>query len=102
LLFVYVGKLVSVAQYDLPFAVFAAVGLGAAQGPGRGVVTGVAGHALQVDGIGEVIADDRHDVLRGAVGGLDAGGGPVEPRADLFPASFVTAERAHDHHVIGV
>ena len=66
------------------------------------MITGVTGHVLQVDGVGEVIADDRHDVLRGAIGGLDAGSGPVEPRADLFPASFVTAERAHDHHVIGV
>ena len=102
MLFVFAGKLVSVAQYDLPLAVFTAVGLGAAQGPGRGVITGVTGHVLQIDGVGEVIADDRHDVLRGAVGGLDAGGGPVEPRADLFLASFVTAERAHDHHVIGV
>ena len=46
LLFVFLGKLVSVAQYDLPLAVFAAVGLGAAQGPGRGMVTGVTGHVL--------------------------------------------------------
>ena len=102
LLFVFAGKLVSVAQYDLPLAVFTAVGLGAAQCPGLRLITGVTGHVLKVDGAGEVIADDRHDVLRGAIGGLDAGGGPVEPCADLFPASFVTAERAHDHHVIGV
>jgi hypothetical protein len=102
LLFVFAGKLVGVAQYDLPFAVFAAVCLGAAQGPGRWVITGVTGHVLQIDGAGEVIADDGHDVLGGAVGGLDAGGGPVKPRADLFPASLVTAERAHDHHVTGV
>ena len=102
MLFVFAGKLVSVAQYDLPLAVFTAIGLGAAQGSGRGVIAGVTGHVLQVDGVGEVIADDRHDVLRGAVGGLDAGGGPVEPCADLVPATFVAAERAHDHHVIGV
>jgi hypothetical protein len=102
LLFVLAGKLVSVAQYDLPFAVFTTVGLGAAQCPGLRLITGVTGHMLQVDGVGEVIADDRHDVLRGAIGGLDAGSGPVEPRADLLPASFVTAECAHDHHVIGV
>ena len=102
MLFVFAGKLVSVAQYDLPLAVFTAVGLGAAQCPGLRLITGVTGHVLQVDGVGEVIADDRHDVLRGAIGGLDAGGGPVEPRADLFPASFVTAECAHDHHVTGV
>jgi hypothetical protein len=75
LLFVFAGKLVSVAQYDLPFAVFTAVGLGAAQCPGLRLIAGVAGHVLQVDGVGEVIADDRHDVLRGAVGGLDAGAG---------------------------
>ena len=90
------------AQYDLPLAVFTAVDLGTAQRPGLWLITGVTGHVLQVDGVGEVITDDCHDVLRGAVGGLDADGGPVEPRADLFPASFVTAERAHDHHVIGV
>jgi hypothetical protein len=90
---VFAGEFVSVAQDDLPLAVFPAVGLGAAQGPGLRLITGATGHVLQVDGIGEVLADDRRDVLRGAVGGLDAGGGPVEPRADLVPASFVTAER---------
>jgi hypothetical protein len=31
------------------------------------VITGVTGHVLQIDGAGEVIADDRHDVLRGAI-----------------------------------
>ena len=102
LLFVLARKLVSVAQYDLPLAVFTAVGLGAAQGPRLRLISGVTGHVLQIYGVGEAIAGDRHDILRGAIGGLDARGGPVEPRADLFPASFVTAERAHDHHVIGV
>jgi hypothetical protein len=102
LVFVFAGEFVSVAQYDLPFAVLTAVGLGAAQGPGLRLITGATGHVFQVDGIGEVLADDRRDVLRGAVGGLDAGSGLVERRADLVPASFVTAERAHDHHVIGV
>jgi hypothetical protein len=63
LLFVFFRKLVSVAQYDLPLAAFTAVGLGAAQCPGLRLITGVTGHVLQVDGVGEVIADDRHDVL---------------------------------------
>ena len=102
MLFVFAGKLVSVAQYDLPLAVLAAVGLRAAQCSGLRLVAGVTGHVLEVDGPGEVITHDRHDVLRGAIGGLDAGGGPVEPCADLFPASFLTPERAHDDHVVGV
>jgi hypothetical protein len=59
LLFVFAGKLVSVAQYDLPLAVFAAVGLGAAQCPGLRLIAGVTGHVLKIDGAGEVIADDR-------------------------------------------
>jgi hypothetical protein len=46
LLFVFAGKLVGVAQYDLPLAVFTAVGLGAAQGPGLGLISGVTGHVL--------------------------------------------------------
>jgi hypothetical protein len=54
LVFVFAGEFVSVAQYDLPLAVFAAVGLGAAQGPGLRLITGVTGHVLQVDGVGEV------------------------------------------------
>ena len=41
MLFVFAGKLVSVAQYDLPLAVFTAVGLGAAQCPGLRLITGV-------------------------------------------------------------
>jgi hypothetical protein len=100
--FVFAGEFVSVAQYDLPPAIFTAVGLGAAQCPGLRLITGVTGHVLQVDGTGGVLADDRHDILRDAIGGLDAGSGPVEPCADLAPASLVTAERARDHHVIGV
>jgi len=51
LLFAFAGELVSVAQYDLPLAVFTAVGLGAAQGPGLRLVTGVTGHVLQIDGV---------------------------------------------------
>ena len=66
MLFVFARKLVSVAQYDLPLTDFTAVGLGAAQCPGPRLITGVTGHVFQVDGAGEVIAGDRHDVLRGA------------------------------------
>ena len=66
MLFVCAGELVCVAQDDLPLAVFTAVGLGAAQCPGPRLITGVTGHVFQVDGAGEVIAGDRHDVLRGA------------------------------------
>ena len=93
LLFVFAGEFVSVAQYDLPLAVFTAVSLGAAQGPRLRLITGVAGHVLHVDGVSEVIADERHDVLRGAIGGLDAGRGPVEQGADVVPAPFVTCLR---------
>lgn len=59
------------AQYDFPLAVFAPVGLGAAQSPGRGLVAGLTGHVLQVDGVCEAVGDDGYDVLRDAVGGLD-------------------------------
>ena len=99
---IFTGKLVSVAQHDLPLAALTAVDLGATQCPGPRVISGATSHVLQVYGVSHVVCDDRHDVLRNPIGGFDSLGGPVEPGADLLPASLVTAERAHDHHVIGV
>ena len=48
------------------------------------------------------LADDGYDVLRGAVGGLDARSGLVKPGADLFPATLVPSECAHDYDIVGV
>jgi len=98
-LLVFVGKLVSVAQHDLPLAVFTAVGLGTAKCPGPRAISDVAGHVLQVDGVGQVIPDDRHDIFRGAIGGLDAYGGPVEPgthlRVRLFKKYLISGYFGH-------
>jgi hypothetical protein len=82
-------KLVGVAQHDFPLAIFAAVGLGTAKRPGLRTISGMPDHVFQVHGVGEVITYDCHDVLRGAIRRLDAGGCPVEPRADLLPAALV-------------
>jgi hypothetical protein len=60
------------------------------------------GHVLQVDRIGKTVTDDGHDILCDTVRGLDPGRSSVESGADLFPASLVTAEGAHDHHVVRV
>lgn len=45
---VFAGKLVSVAQHDLPLAVFTAVCLSTAKCPGLHAISGAAGHVLQV------------------------------------------------------
>src|SRR5208283_2424469 len=102
LLLVLMRKLIGMAQHDFPLAAFPAVGLGAAKRPGLRAIAEVAGHVLQVHGEREIIMDDRHNVLRDAVGRLNALGGPVKAGAHLIPAALVTAECAHDHYVIGM
>ena len=102
LVLVFAGKLVGVAQDDLPLAVFTPIDLGATQRPWLRLITGVTSHVLQVDGVCEVILDDRHDVLCNSIAGLNTFRCPVESGANQIPTALVTAERAHDHHVIGV
>jgi len=100
-LLVSAGKLVSVAQDDSPLAVFTAVSLGAAKRPRLRAITDMTGHVLQVNGVGEVITNERHDVFRDPISSFDAFGCPVEPGAHLLPAAFVTAKRPHDHYIVG-
>jgi hypothetical protein len=102
LLLVFLQQLVRVAQHDLPLAALAAVGLRTAKRVGPRLAVGVPDHVLEIDGVGEVVTDHRHDRLLGTVGGGDAFRSPVEAGADLFPAALVAAESAHDHHVVGV
>lgn len=102
LLRVFSGKLIGMAQYHLPRSVFAPIDLGAAQCPRHWLITRMPGHVLQVDGVCEVMPDDRDDVFGNPFCRFDAPGSPVKPLADLLPAALVTAEGAHDHDVVGV
>ena len=66
------------------------------------LAAGVPGHVLQVDGVGDILTDHRHDIFLAAIRGRDAFRSPVEAGADLLPAALVAAESAHDHYVVGV
>jgi len=94
------SKLVGVPQDHLPLPGFEPVGLRAAKRPAVCATSDVPGHVLQVHRQRKLVADRRDDVLDTPVGRIDASGSPVDPGADLVPAALVSAEGAHDHHIV--